>query len=259
MRRTWYLLAEVTHTCRSCCSSPPRHRRRGSTALVIVAFSSGCRRIRVTLISDSNVAYYSGMLPGCVAGLYKEKDIQIDLVSFSRWCKVRLHQSRCIGLDPHKNVVFTEGTSSLTRHSNQLPVSDGVETKYDIISFNVGSMNRGTTVPGVQEHALCTRPISALTSKLQAFQQHTSVGAKRRVVVVRLLRLLLHHLRTARLIVLYVLQGWWWCSRSRTCLCCQQMPLPLHAHAGNIRLGPPLGAQLVDAQVGDVKVAVTWH
>ena len=121
MHRTWYSLGEATRMCRSCCSSPPRHRRRGSTTQSSSCLLIGCRRIRVTLISDSNVAYYSGMLPGCVAGLYKEKDIQIDLVSFSQWCKVRLHQSRCVGLDPYKSIVFTEGTSLTRDYSNQPP------------------------------------------------------------------------------------------------------------------------------------------
>ena len=125
------------------------------------------------------------MLPGCVAGQYAEKDIYIDLVRFSEWCKVRLVLNRCIGLDPVKRVVFTDGAVRAGRVRSLLR-PDGRELNYDVISLNVGSINRETTERGVREHALCTRPISALTARLDAYQQSAAkTTSPHRVLVVR--------------------------------------------------------------------------
>jgi selenide,water dikinase len=44
-----------------------------------------CEGVRVTLISDNPVAWYSGMLPACIAGLYKPKELQIDLQALAHW------------------------------------------------------------------------------------------------------------------------------------------------------------------------------
>lgn len=36
-------------------------------------------KIKITLTSEYDHTYYSGMLPGCVANFYKEEEISIDL------------------------------------------------------------------------------------------------------------------------------------------------------------------------------------
>ncbi len=45
--------------------------------------------LRVTLISDSSTAFYSGMLPGCIAGLYAPGQIQIQLRALCNWAGAR--------------------------------------------------------------------------------------------------------------------------------------------------------------------------
>lgn len=43
--------------------------------------------IDLTLISETPVSYYSGMLPGTVAGLYKNEDIMVQLEPLAKWSK----------------------------------------------------------------------------------------------------------------------------------------------------------------------------
>ena len=54
-------------------------------------------KCQVTLISDYPFAYYSGMLPGCVANLYTVDEISMDLVALCGWCKINWIQGKMIG------------------------------------------------------------------------------------------------------------------------------------------------------------------
>ena len=47
----------------------------------------GHPKIELTLVSDSDKSYYSGMLPGAVSGLYTDEDIMVHLRPLSEWCK----------------------------------------------------------------------------------------------------------------------------------------------------------------------------
>jgi selenide,water dikinase len=89
---------------------------------------------RITMVSDYPFAYYSGMLPACVAHLYEVEgfhlriflivDIRMDLVSLCGWCKANWVQGKMIGLDRESKQVILEG---------QDPVP------YDILSIDIGS------------------------------------------------------------------------------------------------------------------------
>jgi NADH dehydrogenase FAD-containing subunit len=51
---------------------------------------------------------------------------------------------------------------------NKLLFEDGTELEYDVLSLNVGSRTRGaTSVEGVWENSLTTRPINELLGKIQ--------------------------------------------------------------------------------------------
>ncbi len=125
--------------------------------------------LRVTLVSEYPTAFYSGMLPGCVAELYEPRDIQIELRPLARWAGARFIESRVAGIDWKEKVVRFD---------------DRPELAYDVLSLNVGSTTRGGDVPGVREHALMTRPINTLLTKLEAFEKNFTGGKKPEVVVV---------------------------------------------------------------------------
>jgi len=85
--------------------------------------------VRFTIISDESVAYYSGMLPGCLAGLYRPDEIEMELRPLARWAGIRFIRARVNGVDPNlRQVLFDEGRPPL---------------HYDVLSINVGSIQEG--------------------------------------------------------------------------------------------------------------------
>ena len=120
--------------------------------------------VKVTMIADSSTAFYSGMLPGCVAGLYEPSEIQMELRPLAEWAGARFIHAQVTGIDPDQKKVFVDGRP---------PIS------YDVVSINVGSTTRGTEdIPGVKEYALTTRPINRLLDKLQDFERNHPVWKK---------------------------------------------------------------------------------
>ena len=81
--------------------------------------------LKVTLVSPEPQMPYSGMLPGLVAGHYKQDEVCIDLVPLCRFAGVDLIKSRVTGIDPAGQQVMLE---------SRPPVH------YDRLSLDVGSM-----------------------------------------------------------------------------------------------------------------------
>ena len=61
--------------------------------------------LQITLVSPSKRTAYSGMLPGMVAGHYKEDEIHIDLVPLCRFAKARFIEARVESIDPVMQIV----------------------------------------------------------------------------------------------------------------------------------------------------------
>jgi NADH dehydrogenase FAD-containing subunit len=115
-------------------------------------------RIKIILISEYQYAWYSGMMPGAISGLYKPEEAQMDLAALAQWAKAEFVQARMIGLDIDRRLVLLDG--------------DKQSVYYDYLSVNIGSVTRDTTViPGVSEFAVATRPISELVNKIERFEQ----------------------------------------------------------------------------------------
>lgn len=126
---------------------------------------------RLTLVSDTPLAVYSGMVPGFIAGRYQREELEIDVVPLARRAAVRVVLARALGVDVKNRRLLLEGRPSLP---------------YDAISFNVGSTVAGLDLEGVREHTLPTRPIGRLVERfdevLARYRQHSSSGAFRVVV-----------------------------------------------------------------------------
>ncbi len=129
----------------------------------------GPRTLRITLVSDGPTAFYSGMLPGALAGLYKAGETEVDLVQLTRWAGVRFVQGRVTGLDRSRRHVQIEGRPPL---------------RYDLLSLDIGSVTRGTDIPGVRENAILTRPIGLLLDKVETFEKNFANQNAIRIVVV---------------------------------------------------------------------------
>lgn len=128
------------------------------------------RDVQLTLVSESSTAYYSGMFPGCLAGLYRPEQTQIELDPLCRWAGARFVRGRVRDIDPESRLVQLEGAPPL---------------RFDLCSVNVGSRTLHTSLPGVEEFAVATRPIGKLLERVQAFEENFQAEAgPPRVVVV---------------------------------------------------------------------------
>ena len=79
--------------------------------------------IRLTLISGDVITPYSGMLPGCIGGVYSDADIHIDLLNLCRFAGARLILSPATGLDLTANKVLFQQRPPL--HFDALSINCG--------------------------------------------------------------------------------------------------------------------------------------
>ncbi|TGG90241.1 selenide, water dikinase SelD [Natronospirillum operosum] len=100
--------------------------------------------VRVTLISESAMTPYSGMLPGLIAGHYTFDETHIDLNRLCQRCGVRFVEGRLTGFDPQ---------------ARRLQIRGRPELRYDLVSFDTGS-TPNLSIPGAREHAVGVKPVS---------------------------------------------------------------------------------------------------
>ena len=106
---------------------------------------------RVTVVLDTPVAVYSGMVPGFVAGQYRASELEIDVVPLARLAGADVVLTPAVGVDPPERRIRLAGRAPLA---------------YDFVSFDIGSTVAGLDLPGVRERARATRPISRLVREI---------------------------------------------------------------------------------------------
>ena len=127
---------------------------------------------RVTVIADTPIATYSGMVPGFVAGEYRREQLEIDARPLAKMIDARVIVAKAKRIDAaNKSITLDNGES----------------VPYDIASFNIGSTVAGIDTPGVREFSLPTRPIELLVrgidSLVERAQHHTGTDPFRVIVV----------------------------------------------------------------------------
>ncbi len=123
--------------------------------------------VRLTVVVDTPVAVYSGMVPGFVAGQYRLEELEIDVLPLARRAGARFVVARCMGVDAATRRLQLEGRAPLP---------------YDVASFDVGSTVAGLERAGVREHALATRPIGRFVHRLE--ERLAALGPEPRLLVV---------------------------------------------------------------------------
>lgn len=108
--------------------------------------------VRLTLVVDTPLAVYSGMVPGFVAGQYRAAELEIDALPLARRARARVILAPAVGVDTAQR---------------RIALRDRPSIPYDYASFDVGSTVAGLTLPGVQEHALPTRPIGRFVQRVE--------------------------------------------------------------------------------------------
>ena len=111
--------------------------------------------LRVTLISRSRTAIYSGMVPGFVAGQYSLDEISVNL---DRLCVLgghRLIVAEIEGLDPV---------------AQAFALRDRPAVSFDTASINVGSTPDLQAIPGADQHATPVKPIEGFARQFEGLQ-----------------------------------------------------------------------------------------
>ncbi len=90
--------------------------------------------VRLTLISEQDVAPYSGMVPGYIAGHYSAEDIQIPLEPLCRFAQARFIGAQVVGIDRSNQRVLLAGRPAM---------------RYDLLSLNCGAKPDLQGLPGV--------------------------------------------------------------------------------------------------------------
>ncbi len=106
---------------------------------------------RLTLVSDSPLARYSGMLPAVVAGELPAEALEIDLARLAARAGARL---------------VTSAATRVDTREHRVELAAGEPLPYDVASLDVGSGVAGLELPGVAERALATRPLAGFLERL---------------------------------------------------------------------------------------------
>jgi selenide,water dikinase len=110
--------------------------------------------VRVTVIDPAPVAAYSGMLPGMVAGHYRQADLEIDLVRLARFAGARLIVGAVCGIDAG---------------ARRITLGDGRGIGYDVASVDVGVHARMPGLPGFAGHGVAVKPLGSFAARWEAF------------------------------------------------------------------------------------------
>jgi selenide, water dikinase len=118
----------------------------------------------VTLIDVVAAATYSGMVPGCLAGVYTVDETLLPLQPLAEWANCTFVQDTVVDIDLEQRLIY------LQNNARNPPIY------FDALSLDIGSVSRGyLSTVGAREHAIPTRPIHALVARLnQARRDHSS-------------------------------------------------------------------------------------
>ena len=120
------------------------------------------KHVKVTLIDMQQSAVYSGMVPGCISGLYEFEEALIKLEPLAKWSGIQFIQGEVTDVDPDARVVILQDGSSL---------------EYDVLSIDIGSRSNGverlfslddhdSSSFDYDERIIPTRPIANLVRRI---------------------------------------------------------------------------------------------
>lgn len=125
--------------------------------------------LRMTLVSDTAFAPYSGMLPGLVAGHYEFDETHVDLRRFCAARGVRFVEAAATGIDIGARRVL---------------LADRPALEYDLLSINTGAQPELDSVPGAREFAVPVKPVGSFYRRWQSLEQRLRERPDHHIVVV---------------------------------------------------------------------------
>lgn len=118
----------------------------GHASLPLLAGAGALARrgVRVTLVSDAPVLWYSGMTPEWLGGVYTRADATVDLAAICAREGVRFVVDRAVGLDRAARTLRTAGGAALS---------------YSVLVLDVGAVNPHAEAAAEAVH---TKPLHAI-------------------------------------------------------------------------------------------------
>ena len=110
--------------------------------------------IRLTVINPNPAAPYTGMLPGLIAGHYRQDEIMIDLVRLARFAGARVILDRATGIDTGGRRIHL---------ANRPPL------RFDIASIDIGIGSGLPAIAGFTDHATAAKPLGDYARRWEAF------------------------------------------------------------------------------------------
>ena len=122
---------------------------------------------RLALLSPSRHAFYSGMVPGVVAGHYRPEDCRVDLGALAARADARFLLDSAVGVDSARREVTT---------------ARGERLHYDVLSLDIGSSAGEPS--DTAERALRVRPVEPFLAGWERLRESAGRGEVRRIAVV---------------------------------------------------------------------------
>lgn len=112
--------------------------------------------LSVVLVSEAARALYSGMVPGAVAGIYREEELEIDLQGLCDWAGAEFREGTVVGVD---------------WDNGELLMESGGHEKFDVVSFNLGSFTKASDVLRSSARAVATRPLAEFIPRVREIEK----------------------------------------------------------------------------------------
>ncbi|HEX7383783.1 MAG TPA: FAD-dependent oxidoreductase, partial [Burkholderiaceae bacterium] len=120
---------------------------------------------RVTLVSPHDRTLYSGMVPGWVAGHYREDDCAIRIAPLIEGSPIAWRRTEAVGIDAG---------------ARRVRLADGESIGYDALSLDTGATMSREAIAGSAEHGVFVRPLERFAALWRALAE----AAERRYVCV---------------------------------------------------------------------------
>ena len=127
------------------------------------------RGVRLTVISPTGKAPYSGMLPGTLAGLYTPEDMTVDLYRSVEPVGMQLIVAPAVGLDAKKRRVL---------------LKDRPPVRFDVCSVGIGSIPAMRELWQDEPNVLSIKPMATFLDRLNARLDKLESGSTAKVCVV---------------------------------------------------------------------------
>jgi len=111
----------------------------------------------VSVLSPFPRQFYSGMLPGWIAGHYALDECVIPLAGLAERAGARLHLAHLARIDLDARVAYTESAEAIG---------------FDVISIDTGPVIDPAAIAGTAEHAIALRPIESLLGQWERLLMH---------------------------------------------------------------------------------------